>query len=60
MNTNYLSDALKHVESKNIRLWATTPHNKAIMLNVAAGFLAAGEPVEKMTLYIVANAIGLW
>lgn len=61
MKTNqaYLDEALKGVESESIRDWANTPHNKRIMLQVAEQMLAANEPVVKLTIFVVSNAMGL-
>ncbi len=56
----YFNVALMGVESESIRLWAETKHNRPIMLKVADQLLAKNEPVEKMTIFIVSNAIGLW
>lgn len=60
-----LESALSHVESASIRAWATSEHNKPIMLKLASGAIeragvAGAEPnVHTFAAFIVASAIGL-
>lgn len=56
----YFAEALKGVESQSIRNWATSEHNNPLFLEVARIYMDKGRSVSDLTLYIVANAIGLW
>ncbi len=56
----FLNSALLLVESASIKNWASSDHNRPIFVKIAASFMAQKSDVEKLTVYIVANAIGLW
>lgn len=55
--------ALSKIESASIREWASNAHNRPVFLEwikaPAAGFPPPLD-ADKVALYIVANAIGLW
>lgn len=55
-----LADALQNVESKSIREWATSDHNRPILEGEALARIKAGrvDPVTLATA-IVCHAIGL-
>lgn len=59
-NQAFLDEALNGVESESIKKWATTPHNKRIMLQVAEQMRMANEPAVKLTIFVVSNAMGIW
>lgn len=52
--------ALAKVESKSIRAWAVTDHNRPLWLRIAADCLSRGKDADFLCLQIVATAIGLW
>ncbi len=57
----FLDAALEHVESKSIREWARSDHNRPIMLKMADGVLKknpAADPLRFGT-YVTCLAIGL-
>ena len=59
----FLSEALKHVESKSIRAWATSERNFPIWIEITKSWLERGGPSEetrmRLTIDIVSQAIGL-
>lgn len=61
MTANELFDAsLKLVESKSIRAWAQSNHNKPLWLEICATAVKNGrKDAAAMAAYMVALAIGL-
>ena len=54
----FFNASLAKVESKSIREWAVTPHNKPIWLKIAEGAVARGSSPEMFAAYMVCVAIG--
>lgn len=55
----FLDAALKHVESASIRAWATTDHNKPIVLKMAANSVEKNTNPQYFATYLVCCAMGL-
>lgn len=52
--------ALERVESKSIRAWATSQHNRPIWLDIAKRYVGKDEAEIRLATDITATAIGLW
>jgi hypothetical protein len=55
----FLQEALSNVESKSIREWAQTEHNKPLVLKLAESFQKTGAPAIRFGTYLVCVAMGM-
>ena len=58
-NEKLFDQALAKVESKSIREWANSDHNRPLFVKIAETFVGKDEPVTRFSTYIVCVAIGL-
>jgi len=54
----FFNDTLGHIESKSIREWASSEHNKPIILKMAASARNNGSDPVRFATYLVCIAIG--
>ena len=56
-----LNEALAKVESKSIREWASSGHNRPLWLEIAQLYVNKGKPdaADWLTIDIVTNAMGM-